>query len=149
MSWWSGLTIADLKRAIELLGADVRSEALEGLTLWSLASDDRRPPATERVHLLQTYDELVVGYTESRFHGDPGAERARAAWGDRTYPSGVMLFDGRVAGHWRRAVEGKSLRVELNLYEPRRRGLAARVETAVEELAAFFGRPVELAIAPL
>ena len=147
MSWWSGLTIADLKRAIELLGAEVRSETLEGLALWTLASDDRSPPANERVHLLQTYDELVVGYTESRFFGDPAAERARAAWGDRTFPSGLMLFGGRVAGHWRRRAEGTQLRVEVHAYDPRRRGLPAKVDAAAHELGAFFGRPVTLEMA--
>jgi hypothetical protein len=143
LSWWSGLTMRDLRSALGVLGSEVREASVDGLTLWSLRE---APPGrtADGVHLLQTYDELVVGYTESRFLGDPAQERARAAWGDRTYPSGLMLVDGRVGGHWRRTVEGKSLRVEAHLYEPRRRGLPAKVETAAEELGTFFGRPISL-----
>jgi hypothetical protein len=140
LSWWSGLTMRDLRWALDALGSEVRSEDHEGITLWSLAADGEAPPGG--VELLQTYDELVVGYTESRFLGDPALARARAAWGDRTFPSGLLLFDGRVAGHWRRSVEGPRLRVEAHLYEPRRRGLPARVEAAAQELGSFFGRPV-------
>jgi hypothetical protein len=143
LSWWSGLTMRDLRSALGGLGSEVREANVDGLTLWSLreASPGR---TAEGVHLLQAYDELVVGYTESRFLGDPAQARARAARGDRTYPSGLMLVDGRVGGHWRRTVEGERLRVEAHLYEPRRRGLPAKVDAAAEELGAFFGRPVTL-----
>jgi hypothetical protein len=148
LSWWSGLTQADLRKAVDRLGTDIASEAVGGLTLWSIPGERAQAPAGG-VQLLQAYDELVVGYRESRFLGDTRAEGARAVWRDRSLPSGVILFDGRVAGHWSRRVVGASIRVEALLYDPRRRGLAARVDAAAQELGGFFGRPVELAIAPL
>ncbi len=62
----------------------------------------------------------------------------------------MILADGRVAGHWRRAVERGVIEIEALLYEPRpRRGLAKALEAATEEHAAFFGRPVSLEIEPL
>jgi len=117
MSWWSGLTMADLRRGLELLGEEVRSEEADGMVLWSIASDDSPPSAARGVQLLQTYDELVVGYTESRFMGDSGAEKARAAWSDRTYPSGVLLLNGRIGGHWRRTIERTEVPIEVHLYQ--------------------------------
>jgi len=148
LSWWSGLTVADLRKAVDRLADEVASETVGGFTLWSIPGE-RAAASAGGVHLLQAYDELVVGYRESRFLGDPRAEGARAAWRDRSLPSGVILFDGRLAGHWTRRVAGASIRVEALLYEPRRRGIAARVETAAEELGAFFGRPVTLEMAQL
>jgi hypothetical protein len=142
MSWWSGLTMTDLRKARELLGDEVRSETVDGMVLWSIASDDSPPPAPRGAHLLQTYDELGVGYSESRFLGDPGAERARAAWGDRTYPSGVLLLNGRVGGHWRRTIGRQSIRVEVHLYEEPKRGATRAVEAAAEDLGLFFDLPV-------
>jgi hypothetical protein len=145
LRWWSGLTMSALRTALADLAGETSSETVDGLQLWSLTSRAALPPEGG-VELLQTYDELVVGYTESRFLGDPAAERARAAWGDRSLPSGGVIVDGWIAGHWRRTVEGKAIRVEAHLYEPRRRGLAARVEAAANELGAFFGRPIAFSV---
>ena len=143
LSWWSGMTMGDLRSARDHLGSEVRDETVDGLTLWSLR---RTAPARAAggVHLLQTYDELVVGFTESRFLGDPRVEGIREAWQGSRFPSGLMLLDGRVAGYWRRTVESKGLRVEVHAHEPRRRGLAAKVDAAAAELGAFFDRPVTL-----
>jgi hypothetical protein len=55
LSWWSGLTVADLKMALDLLGTDVQPKRIESFTFWSLSSD--KPPRTgaRRVHLLQAF----------------------------------------------------------------------------------------------
>jgi Winged helix DNA-binding domain len=144
MSWWSGLTMTDLRRALELLREEVASETVDGMVLWSLASDDSLPRAANGAHLLQTYDELGVGYTESRFLGDPSAERARAAWGDRTYPSGVFLLNGRVGGHWRRTIERGSVRVEVHPYQEPKRADVKAIEIAAARLGRFLDLPLTL-----
>jgi hypothetical protein len=148
MSWWSGLTMTDLRKALGDLGDEVASESVEGIDLWSIASADSRLPAARGVHLLQTYDELVVGYTESRFLGDPGAERARAAYGDRTYPSGGLLLNGRIGGHWRRTLERDAVRVEVHLYENPASATTQAVRSVANKLGRFLGRPVELEVRP-
>ena len=144
MSWWSGLTMSDLRKALDLLGSEVRQGSVDDLELWLLASDGVAPPSVRGAHLLQTYDELVVGFTESRFFGDPAGEKARAAWGDRTFPSGLLLLNGRVGGHWRRTIERGSIQVEVHLYEDPKRGEAKTVEAAAEDLGRFFDLPVAL-----
>jgi hypothetical protein len=144
MSWWSGLTMADLRKALDVLGDEVRSETIDGIVLWSSASDDSPPPAARGAHLLQTYDELVVGYTESRFLGDPGAEEARAAWGDRTFPSGVLLLNGRIGGHWRRTLERTQVAIDVHLYQEPKRGDTKALEAAAAALGRFVDLPVTL-----
>jgi hypothetical protein len=139
MSWWSGLTMTDLRRALGDLGDEVRSEEMGDLTLWSLASTDA-PPAARGAQLLQTYDELVVGYTESRFLGDPSGEVARNAWTERSFPTGLLLLGDRVGGHWRRTIERVRVRIEVHLYGEPSRATTRAVEAVAEE----FGRFVEL-----
>jgi len=144
VSWWSGHTMGDIRKALAALGSEVEQETVDGLTFWAVPRMDGDPPTARGVHLLQAYDETIVGYTESRWFGDPRAEAVFAAWRDPGRPSGVILADGRVAGHWRRTVKRDVIEIEALLYEPRRRGLAKALEAAAEEHAAFFSRPVSL-----
>ena len=144
MSWWSGLTMTDLRKGLELLGDEVRSETVDEILLWSIASNDSPPPLARGAHLLQTYDEIVVGYTESRFSGDPGSEKARAAWGDRTFPSGVLLLNGRIGGHWRRTIERTEVPIEVHLYQKPKPSETKSLETAASKLGRFLDLPVRL-----
>jgi hypothetical protein len=146
MSWWSGLTMADIRKALDMLGAQVRGETVDEILLWTVASGDARPPPARGAHLLQTYDELVVGFSESRFFGDPGVERARAAWSGAsgTPPSGGVLLNGRIGGHWRRTIERNRIDVEVHLYEEPTRVDARALEVAAAKLGRFFGREVAL-----
>jgi hypothetical protein len=146
LSWWSGLTMKDLRGALASMGDEVKTDEVGGLELWSPADDPDGPSPARGVHLLQTYDEIVVGYSESRFLGDPQNERARAAWFDRNFPSGVFLLNGRIGGLWRRRAEPKRILVEVVLYEGAKRGHRAAIEKATDGLGAFFERPVELTI---
>jgi winged helix DNA-binding protein len=149
LNWWSGLKVADIKRAIELLGSELRNETSEGLTFWSMASDVERPAPVRGVHFLQPYDEIVVGYTESRFFRDPRAEAAVAAWRDRNLPSGVVLRNGGVTGLWRRTVERDSIKIEAHVFEDAM-GVGRRaLEAAARDLGRFAGRHVKLETEPL
>ena len=140
LGWWSGLTMSDLRRALADLGDEVESEVVRDLTLWSLSSSERRSPAARGAHFLQTYDELVVGYTESRFLEDPWKEYAKAAWMERSFPSGLLMFGDRVGGHWRRTIEREGVRIEAHLYEEPPRTATRALDAAAEA----FGRFVEL-----
>ena len=141
MSWWSGITMGDLRGALRDLGEEVRSEELAGFTCWSLSSADPRPPAARGAQLLQTYDELVVGYTESRFAGDDKAELAKAAWMERSLPTGLLMLGDRVGGHWRRTFERGGVRIEAHLYDQPTSATARSVDIAAKR----FGRSVGLA----
>ena len=147
LSWWSGLTMTDLRAALGSLEDEVASDEVDGLTFWSSVSErSRRPSAARGVHLLQTYDELVVGYTESRFHGDTSGDLARQAWSDRTYPTGVFLLHGRIGGHWRRTIEPKRVRASFHTYGAVSGDDARTLESAAARLGRFLGLPVTVEI---
>jgi hypothetical protein len=138
--WWSSLTVADIRKALHLLGPEVRELMADGLTFWSMASDDMRAPGSRGAHFLQAYDELIVGYTESRYVGDPRAEAARAAFRDRTMPNGIILLNGAIAGHWRRTLEKDAVTVQLLLSDIPSPTAKRAMNAEAKRLARFLGR---------
>jgi len=141
LTWWSSLTASDIRRALHLLDSAVQRATIEGVTFWSMVQGVARPPSARGVHLLQTYDELVVGYTESRYFGDPRATAVRTAWRDRSLPNGVILANGSIAGHWRRTLEKDAINVEVLLYEDPDAAKSRALDTAAKRLGRFLGRP--------
>jgi hypothetical protein len=138
------LTMADIRAALAVLGAEVKSEDVEGMTFWFLTSTEGGAIPAGGIQLLHLYDELAVGYTQSRFPGDPRAERARAEWQGRTYPSGAILHDGLIAGVWRRTLNRDSVVVEAFLYEELKPRAARALAAVAYELARFVGRTADL-----
>lgn len=145
LRWWSSLSAADVDAALGALASKLTREVVDGMTLWSLRPETARGRA-RGVHLVQAFDELLVGYTESRLAGDPRADAARASWTDPTLPGGILLLDGSVAGHWSRTMTTASLRLEVRLYEPGT-PTAEAVAAAGEALGRFFRRGVTVASA--
>lgn len=142
MAWWSGLTMTDLRTGLAAAGAT--SEEREGVTLWSIDAPPRGGPRRARVQLLQNYDEFVVGYTESRYVGDPKAETMKARFHARDLPGATVLLGSRAVGHWRRAMKGRVLEVEVLLYERLRGPDSVALEEAAQELGRFLGRETRL-----
>jgi Winged helix DNA-binding domain len=110
-TWWASLTAGDARRGIELAGSELRGVEVDGRTYWSGAATRRGRTGRPVAHLLPCYDELVVGYSESRDVLDVrGLGRDRS--GVRTRLEHLVLLDGQLAGYWRRtpAVETRLLR---------------------------------------
>jgi hypothetical protein len=138
---WASLTLAEVRASVETAGDELRREEMGGVAFWSAAEESRRAPAlaSPAVHLLQGYDEYVMGYTETkRVLARPGT-----AWAPATPPVfGLMiLLDGRAAGFWKRTVKKDAVVVEAALFEP----LDAAQTRALEDEAARYGEFLGLA----
>jgi hypothetical protein len=140
-AWWSSLTRADIEHGLDLAGDRLRHDDLGGVRVWgpavSKAPTARIVPA---VHLVQAYDEYIVGYTQTKYVLDlSGSTKARPA--DVTVRNHVLLIDGQVAGHWRRTLTRASVTIEVTLDRP----LTTAEHRELEGEAAAHGRFLGLA----
>ena len=106
--WWSGLATADAKRGFEACRA--ASEAVDGLTYWSVESSRAGALRDAAAHLLPIYDEYVVAYRDRAAvpHGPSGitndvrTERDFPARGDHRRSHRRHVADvSRLAGRHR------------------------------------------------
>lgn len=144
-SWWSGLTMADGRRGLSMVGSDLRHEVIGDKTYWSAAVPPRSRTRRLLVHLLPNYDEYLVAYR------DRSAALERAPDFKQTpFPLGgllgnVVTVNGQVRGGWWRRRGSGSIVVEVaqleNLTEAERLGL----ERAGQRLARFAGVTVSIA----
>lgn len=156
LSWWSGLTMADSRAALELATPPLRRESIGDRTFWAAdgpaadgpstrgrAAVERLPFGPAAVHLLPNYDELLIAFRDRTDAIDPALpEPARVA---ESILAHVLVRDGLVVGGWRRVEAGSSVRVELNVLVPLNDGERSAFAAQVDRLSAFLGRPVQAA----
>lgn len=142
-AWWSGLTIGDAKRGIDLAGGDLTQTTVEGRAFW-LGAEPLPVKAAHSAHLLPNYDEYFIGFKDRSAIG----ERLRKSHANppiQTFFAHVVVLDGQLVGGWTRRHTKGRLQVQLNvvtsLTRPERRALAAQATRYGE----FLGLPAEIA----
>ena len=99
-AWWSGLTKADAKEAVNLV-AGIESLVVDGRKFWVLPAPS--PKEKQTLRLLSNYDEYLVSYA------DRSAMQRRvnpAAVGETFDFLGdyVIVSGGQIVGRWKKAV---------------------------------------------
>jgi hypothetical protein len=134
---WSGLTIADTKRGIEMLDQELVSGTVDGRTYWfaELPAEIAIEPSPS-AHLLQGYDEYTIGYGESRDLYNPYFER----FINRDSYLHSVIIDGQVAAAWKRTLKKSEVQIEIAPY----RDLSEEEQTAVQVAASAHCRFIDL-----
>ena len=126
-SWWSGLTVREAKRGIELVGKAIERSRAGDTEYWSVRSalPSRRRAAV--AHLLPTYDEYLIAYKNREAIGS-------SSFAMRSQFFNHLVIDGVVAGSWKATVGKAGLAIDTQL----RRRLSAVERSALERAAARY-----------
>jgi len=98
--WWSGLTTADAKRALDMNKA--RRHVAGDVTYWTIGAAPRGATRRDGAHLLPIYDEYLVAHRD-RLAVPLGPRAIAAAGGASVTFQHALVIDGQVAGTWRTA----------------------------------------------
>lgn len=152
---WSGLTMKDVKRGIEVAGdmspGSLEAAQCDGFDFYlaseeadALAGGDKPLPAEDpglpRVDLIQCYDEYVMGYSQSRhFLGGTAP-----IFPEDNGPMHVVLLDGRLAGWWRHGFSGRTCEVDVRMNRPTTAKEQEALQSEVDRYGRFLGMQTEL-----
>jgi len=142
-AWWSGLTVADAKKGVDLAASSLEHAIVDGRTYWFARSAPSPGSASPTAHLLPNFDEYYVAY------------RDRSALGQRLKKSGVdvrndkslaniIVVDGQLVGTWNRTFKKDALVVEASLLTPVNRAERKAMAAAAKKYGEFLEIPVEL-----
>ena len=133
-AWWSGLDVPTARRALELAAPGLDRLQVDDRTYW--LQDVGKVAPRGRADLVQCYDEAIISYRPSRdVLGTGPASFAVPGW-DHGFTH-VVLYDGRLLGHWRARPRSPEIEVRLAV-EPTSRQRRA-VAGAVERYRRFVG----------
>lgn len=139
-SWWSGLTVADAKKGIELAG--VAEEEIDGKRYWAFPSKTNARVKEPLVHLLPPYDEYFIAYKDRSALSDPAVMKRRAQ--ERTLDRGVVLLNGKISGGWHPTLEKGAVVVGTRLLASLNRAETKAFRAEVESYVRFLGLPLSM-----
>jgi hypothetical protein len=146
--WWSSLTLAQIRQGLDLVAPRLEHEVVDRVTYWFAPSPPPPPPPSPAVHLLQGYDEYIVGYSESKYLVD-AARADRSLIERRSLFNGVVILDSQVAGHWKRTLKKDSVVVDAALYTPFDDAQSEALQAAANKHGEFLGLPATVVMTQL
>ena len=112
-SWWSGLTLTDVKKGIELVGDTLFKEDYNDKTYFFMES--KKSSTNESVFLIPGFDEYFIAYTDRSDVLDKKYAKELNQGGGMV--NGAIISNGRMIGGWRRTFEKKSVFITIRLFE--------------------------------
>ncbi len=111
---WSGLTTADAKRGLEMVGTQLQHETLNGAEYWfsSSAVPINAKRATPTAYLLSVYDEYIIGYADRSLIAAPEIAAKLFTMGNAL--TAVVVVDGQIVGTWRRTLGKDAVVIEID-----------------------------------
>ena len=142
-AWWSGLTLTDVKRAIDSCGTLLRREVIADKTYWT--SDKAKPSRINVIgtaHLLSAYDEYFISYKDRTAAIHPKFDQKTMA--SKLVFDAPMVVDGFSAGGWKRVVANDEVTIQLSPFVTLKRTEQQSLKLAAERYAKFLGKAARI-----
>lgn len=142
-SWWSGLTLTEARRGLEMVQKDFEAVVSEGQEYWMPRNTEPLRKSTQ-VQLLPGFDEFVLGYADR----SPCLEEQfnKLVTGSKNgLFSATVVTDGQVRGTWRRDMVKKENVISVQPFTSFTPTQQKAITAAVKRYGTFSKMPAVLA----
>jgi hypothetical protein len=139
-AWWSGLSLGDARRAIELIKPGFNSEKVGEITYWFPDSFVPVSLNTDTEHLLPAFDEYIIAYRDRS--ASLVFERHKKAVSDNGIFRPIVVINGIVKGVWKRTIKKDAVLIELSLFHPLNKKEMKGIEKAGEKYGKYLGKKI-------
>jgi len=139
--WWSGLSVSEAKKAVELIKSDFVYETIEEIT-YLFRNDQPDISQHNSLCLLPAFDELLIGYTNQ-------SATISSTYNPKAISSNglfrpIIVENGRVTGVWKRTMQKTKVVIEVTFFSIASGSLKTELEREIKKQALFLGKEVEL-----
>jgi hypothetical protein len=113
-TWWSGLTVADATKALNLVASDFIFETVDSEKYWMKSPDSSYSNPQDSVHLLPAFDEFLISYRDRSAALELAHNRKAISNNGIFYP--VIIINGQVVGTWKRTIQKNKVKIVPGLF---------------------------------
>jgi hypothetical protein len=137
-AWWSGLSLTDAKKGIEMVKRKLKREMIDGKEYFFRPLASFKNEMTPIALLLPNYDEYVISYkdrTESidKKHLPVILKERNAVF------TNAILINGKIEGIWQRAIKNDSVAVKTRSFSALSKTRQKLVTRAANRYSNFLG----------
>ncbi|MFI5152898.1 MAG: winged helix DNA-binding domain-containing protein [Chitinophagales bacterium] len=131
-STWSGLSIKDCKKGVEMIRSSLEKMASEDGDCYFFREINSERDFSGLIHLLPIYDEYIMGYKDRTaiFEYKNRLKEASPIRHDC-----MIIYEGQIIGSWKRTIGKKQIDLYYDLYKP----ISNKQKKAFEGAIALFG----------
>ncbi len=137
--WWSGLTVTDARKAVEMARATLNLEIFEG-NEYFMSGGAMDILKDESLYLLPAFDSYLLGFRDrSIFLDDLNKSKVISVNG---IFRPIIVKDGKIIGIWKRTLVKNKLIVETNFFNPPAKSVMHELSAASDKFAKFHNKEV-------
>ena len=136
--WWSGLSVSESNRALEMVKSDFVSETIGNQTYWFPNSFAVSQIATDKIHLVPAYDEFLISYKD-RTASLPFKDNIKAVSNNGIFRP-VIVHNGQVIGIWKRTIQKDKIIVETSFFQPYNKPIRDLIEKEAMAVGSFLDK---------
>lgn len=136
--WWSGLPMAEARKALEMAKPKLASETVGEQTYWFAAAPKPAKNSLPAAHLLPAYDEFIISYKD-RSPSLIFAQQKKAVSDNGVFRP-MVVVNGEVVGIWRRTVKKATVLVEAEYFGKPSPATLRLLEKAAGRFGEFLGK---------
>lgn len=140
-TWWSGLTVAETRHALEMVRADFVTEIIDKQNYW-MSNSISIEGSTRSAYLLPAFDEFLISYKD-RSAAIALDKQSRAFTKNGIFKP-VIVESGQVSGTWKRTIKKDKVIIETDHFKPQSEASRRRIEKAAKFFGDFLGKKVEI-----
>jgi len=140
--WWSGLSVTDARKALEMIKPLFQSETIGTETYWFAGTLKATTPLSPSIHLLPAYDEYLISYAD-RSAALASVHNKKAISVNGIFRP-VIVVNGRVEGLWKRNTVGDLIKIETSHFQLHDPATRQGIEDEAARYGHFLGKRVEL-----
>ena len=141
-TWWSGLPVANARKALEMNKSTLISEIFGADTYWFADPINRPSSPPDSVYLMPAFDEYLISY-KNRSSAITLENHSKAISNNGIFRP-VVVVNGQISGLWKRIIKKDTVLIELDHFRPHNKKEVALIEKAAETFGHFSGMKVEV-----
>lgn len=139
--WWSGLSVSDGKRALELIKNNFISKKINAQEYWFPISFSAPKKFKGSVFLLPAFDEFLISYKDRS--AAIILEHQKKAFSNNGIFWPVIIINGKAVGIWKREIKKDKIIIETNFFYPQNKDVK-QIKKAAEKFGYFLNHKAEI-----
>jgi hypothetical protein len=141
--WWSGLTVADARKSIEMIKENLVEEIINEQTYWISSNAQSINNFKPSIYLLPGFDEYLLGYKDRSAVLDIEHSKKIVPWSNGMFLS-TVIKEGQIIGTWKRTLKKHSVDIKINLFNSINKKEKLLLKNAVEDYGKFLNMTAKL-----